>query len=335
MLQRAATGLSPASMPPSLTQRCIHRDSRLTVPRGFMEPRFGRDFSGVRVHTDPSAAESARAVMLARDSRPGHCLRRRPVSPPHCRRPRLAAHELAHTVQQSGLQRFPSDVQMGGPLEPQLEREAETAARAVMGTPHDVRSSAVPVPSRLGVHTISRAPARCPEAVPDKPIAALKWDDPPAALAGIGVKKVAKAGPNPKIRRFNMGAFPLPSTKGPVKNCWLNRAKAGALEAKYSVSGDSKLALSQGGEDTLKLRKLWEQKLGWMPDTAPAKWAEIKAKSFDPPTAADGKTCNMDHIIELQAEVTTFRRISSFWKPQRTLRQAVLFGLTFLRKRKR
>ncbi|WLE99267.1 MAG: DUF4157 domain-containing protein [Candidatus Electrothrix communis] len=30
--------------------------------RSFMEPRFGQDFSGVRVHTDGQAAESARAV---------------------------------------------------------------------------------------------------------------------------------------------------------------------------------------------------------------------------------------------------------------------------------
>ncbi|MCK5243990.1 MAG: DUF4157 domain-containing protein [Desulfobacterales bacterium] len=30
--------------------------------RAFFEPRFGRDFSQVRVHTDTQAAESARAV---------------------------------------------------------------------------------------------------------------------------------------------------------------------------------------------------------------------------------------------------------------------------------
>ena len=30
--------------------------------RAFMEPRFGYDFSGVRVHTDGKATESARAV---------------------------------------------------------------------------------------------------------------------------------------------------------------------------------------------------------------------------------------------------------------------------------
>lgn len=30
--------------------------------RAFMEPRFGHDFSQVRVHTDAQAAESARTV---------------------------------------------------------------------------------------------------------------------------------------------------------------------------------------------------------------------------------------------------------------------------------
>src|ERR1041385_6561196 len=30
--------------------------------RAFMEPRFGRDFSGVRIHTDTRAAEAAQAV---------------------------------------------------------------------------------------------------------------------------------------------------------------------------------------------------------------------------------------------------------------------------------
>jgi hypothetical protein len=33
-----------------------------TATRAFMEPRFGHDFSQVRVHTDTQAAESAQAV---------------------------------------------------------------------------------------------------------------------------------------------------------------------------------------------------------------------------------------------------------------------------------
>ena len=36
-----------------------------TATRSFMEPRFNRDFAGVRVHTDNRAAESARVVDAA------------------------------------------------------------------------------------------------------------------------------------------------------------------------------------------------------------------------------------------------------------------------------
>lgn len=69
--------------------------------RAFMEPRFGRDFSSVRVHADVEAAESARAVQakaytLGRDVvfAAGHYA-------PESREGRtLLAHELAHVVQQ-------------------------------------------------------------------------------------------------------------------------------------------------------------------------------------------------------------------------------------------
>ncbi|MET0646931.1 MAG: DUF4157 domain-containing protein [Pyrinomonadaceae bacterium] len=71
--------------------------------RAFMEPRFGHDFSKVRVHADERAAESARSVgalaytvgnnvvfnagQFAPQTRPGL---------------HLLAHELAHVVQQQG-----------------------------------------------------------------------------------------------------------------------------------------------------------------------------------------------------------------------------------------
>jgi hypothetical protein len=71
--------------------------------RTFMEPRFGRGFADVRVHTGPAAARSAQAIGAAaytvgRDLvfgagryRPGTASGRR-----------LLAHELAHVAQQSG-----------------------------------------------------------------------------------------------------------------------------------------------------------------------------------------------------------------------------------------
>lgn len=71
--------------------------------KSFFEPRFGYDFSGVRVHTGNDAAESAQAVNAraytvgrdvvfnAGEYRPGTGEGRR-----------LLAHELAHVVQQNG-----------------------------------------------------------------------------------------------------------------------------------------------------------------------------------------------------------------------------------------
>lgn len=70
--------------------------------RAFFEPRFGRDFSGVRVHTDRRAAESARAVQAraftwGRDIVFGEG----EYEPSGGAGKRLLAHELTHVVQQS------------------------------------------------------------------------------------------------------------------------------------------------------------------------------------------------------------------------------------------
>ena len=72
--------------------------------RAYMEPRFGYDFSGVRVHTDAKAAESASAVnalayTVGRDVVFGGGLY---ASTTHSGR-RLLAHELTHVVQQRGV----------------------------------------------------------------------------------------------------------------------------------------------------------------------------------------------------------------------------------------
>ncbi|MEP7219674.1 MAG: DUF4157 domain-containing protein, partial [Bacteroidota bacterium] len=69
--------------------------------RQYMEPRFAHDFSGVRVHTDAHAAESADAVNAL-----AYTVGDRVVFGANRYRPgtmegkRLLAHELAHVVQQ-------------------------------------------------------------------------------------------------------------------------------------------------------------------------------------------------------------------------------------------
>ena len=68
--------------------------------RDFFEPRFGRDFSRVRVHTDAKAAESAR-TMGARAYTLGSDIvfASNAFSPATSAGRRLLAHELVHTAQ--------------------------------------------------------------------------------------------------------------------------------------------------------------------------------------------------------------------------------------------
>src|SRR5215218_3364477 len=69
--------------------------------RNFMEPRFGHDFSRVRVHTDAKAAESARAVnALAYTVGHDMAFGAGQYVPETSEGRRLVAHELAHVVQQ-------------------------------------------------------------------------------------------------------------------------------------------------------------------------------------------------------------------------------------------
>ncbi|MEP7012875.1 MAG: DUF4157 domain-containing protein [Acidobacteriota bacterium] len=108
---------------------------------GFMESRFGRDFSQVRVHTGTQAADSARVVNAqaytvgrdvvfgAGEYAPGTIAGRR-----------LLAHELTHVVQQAGGGRR-SSVQRSsigslpsivlGPEDDALESEAHRAAETL------------------------------------------------------------------------------------------------------------------------------------------------------------------------------------------------------------
>ena len=74
--------------------------------RAFFEPRFGRDFSRVRVHTDAKAAETAQAVN-ARAYTVGHNIAfgAGHYAPGTSGGQKLLAHELTHVVQQGVVQK--------------------------------------------------------------------------------------------------------------------------------------------------------------------------------------------------------------------------------------
>lgn len=104
VLQRkTAISTEPAGVPP-IVYDVLRYSGRPLDPamRTFMEPRFGRDFSQVRVHTDAAAAASAREVharayTVGRDVVFG-AGRYEPATPEGRR---LIAHELTHVLQQS------------------------------------------------------------------------------------------------------------------------------------------------------------------------------------------------------------------------------------------
>jgi hypothetical protein len=103
--------------------------------RAFMEPRFGHDFSQVRVHTDERAVEAAESVSALAYTigseivfAAGH------YSPATAEGQRLIAHELTHVVQQDAGAPQGTDLNDGIALSSPFdgsERAAEAAAEAV------------------------------------------------------------------------------------------------------------------------------------------------------------------------------------------------------------
>jgi outer membrane protein OmpA-like peptidoglycan-associated protein len=100
--------------------------------RRFFEPRFGYDFSGVRIHSDEPAAQTARAVNAQ-----AFTLGRNIVfgagqySPETINGKRLLAHELTHVVQQ---QAMPARL-VKNKLQPRIQRRLVT-----FGGPADVNA---------------------------------------------------------------------------------------------------------------------------------------------------------------------------------------------------
>lgn len=135
-LQRSGLGQSGVSGVPPIVGEALRSPGQPLdgAIRGFMETRFGRDFSHVRVHADEGAGASARAVdahayTVGRDIVFGAGEYR----PHETEGQRLLAHELAHTVQQahfSGV--VPQASLVIGPADDPLEREAERTAEQVM-----------------------------------------------------------------------------------------------------------------------------------------------------------------------------------------------------------
>jgi hypothetical protein len=112
-VHRALAGNAPALHPkPAAAQVPGAGAGGGNLPAGvrkFMEPRFGADFSGVRVHTGDAAAKQSQQIDAAAftSGRDIHFGKNR-FQPDSASGKELIAHELTHTIQQGAVKQSPA-----------------------------------------------------------------------------------------------------------------------------------------------------------------------------------------------------------------------------------
>jgi len=125
-----ATASRVPDVPSSVHQTLQAPGQSLDNPvRAQLEPRFNRDFSKVKIHTDPAAARSAEDVNAAAYTVGSNVVFGAGKYSPNTDSGRaLLAHELAHVVQQDGAAYDPNRPLSVGAADTSLEHEAEAAA---------------------------------------------------------------------------------------------------------------------------------------------------------------------------------------------------------------
>jgi len=132
--RQAASQSTPAAVPPIVQEVLRSPGQPLNAAtRAFMEPRFGHDFSQVRVHTDARAAESARSMnALAYTVGRNVVFGTGEYAPGTSAGRSIIAHELTHVVQQQASSASaPQHFSISSPADTS-EREAAAAAQAIM-----------------------------------------------------------------------------------------------------------------------------------------------------------------------------------------------------------
>lgn len=303
-LQRHAANhhTAPPSVPPVVHDVLRSSGRPLDRPtRSFMESRFGSDFSGVRVHDDARAAESARAVNARAYTVGQDIVFARESFEPHTSAGKaLLAHELAHTIQQHGIQHAKENVSFAHSSEyDRLEHQADHAAHAALS------GSAVRLTPAAGAG-LSRA--KDDKADEEGKIVSTKKKKSGNKQSNLGNHKVEPVegfeSEEGRIEEFEVDPFYLPAAKGPAAKTEYENIAGGKLETfleniQITGKGRAKTALWQKREPTDELRARWLNKVGWTADSADDLWKR-SGGGAEFPKLKNGTTCQMDHIVELQ-----------------------------------
>lgn len=303
-LQRRATdgaGAIPASVASTVASPGQPLDH---ATRGFMESRFGADFGAVQVHADSAAAQSARDAGAHAYTVGQHVVFGDGQYQPHSEAGRrLLAHELAHTLQQQGLQRAGiGNLEDHGPEYRRLEVEADRMADAALdGAPMPAwRGAARPTLSRSARKDAPAAPELADTskakdlAVDSAYMKTTHRVTPESVFERPGTKKARR------LESFTVDKLYVPGSKGPnALAVYQAMAAAGGLQATLAIDGNTRAALWQERAGTSALQSRWLSAVGWPAGKqADALWEAAGGDKVFPQVG--GKTCQMDHIVELQ-----------------------------------
>ncbi|MGW7018086.1 eCIS core domain-containing protein [Streptomyces decoyicus] len=278
--ERAAAGLSSPARPLE------------AGVRDQLSACFGHDFSTVRVHVGPEADTAARgldarAFTVGNDVVFSHGA----YDPLTAAGRRLIAHELAHVAQHRGSAHAPNFLARQGAAVPAasapLERQADLAAAL----------SDRPLP-RAWAWERATAPFLGRVEQDWKPF------DVPYAKDIRRITAVQRLPSEPSAVAVDLGAFVVPTAKGPWRERYDAIAKARGLQATIDVTRTSiRTGVWEKRAPTEQLRRLWLQRVQWPTDLAQRWWHEAGGSppasgEFKPQTR--GGTAEIDHIVELQ-----------------------------------
>ncbi|TCV94658.1 uncharacterized protein DUF4157 [Luteibacter rhizovicinus] len=246
----------------------------------FMQERFGRDFSHVRIHTGIHGERAANAIQARAFTHGQHVVFGSGEYRPGTQSGRqLLAHELAHVAQQGAA---PVRAQTPGP--PVTQTPAGIAPPISVAPAATLARLQTPAKSTsIVINGIDELSALTVRVDPDKD----KRDDGPFRLA------------------FDVSMLMVPRSKGiDVEKTYNNLAKKRALAATIGdFDKDPKIVLKQARDSSEQLRDRWLDKVGWPRDEASAlpNWADAGGNKtkFYVPLGQEAK-CQTDHIVELQ-----------------------------------
>jgi len=276
--------------------------------RGRMESGFGQDLSQVRVHDGPAAAQAARSAdALAYTAGNDIVFGAGQYSPSTEGGSALLAHEVAHTIQQGGVQYRAAGAPAAG-TDMGLEAEADRAAAAVVAG------------ERVGPLTRMAAPAMLRAKQQGAAGGASKKAGGPQPTLPRGMTLISETpeGAGATQIEVRSSGFTLPKPKGQgewVKNAYKNAGDGGRLVFTTDNAHDSVAAWKEEGSSG-EYQRVWLSNLGFTSMKALGEAIrtstdkDVKKAMKDPAVAAavagmesdglKGSGFDVDHIVEKQ-----------------------------------